>query len=250
MAWRLELDRLNKSFGGIKAVCDLSFAVGEGELLGLIGPNGAGKTTLFNIIGGFYEPDSGIVRLGGAVINGVPPHRLSSLGVARTFQNLRLLRRLTVLDNVLLAFQHQSGENIVGAITGWRCDSERKSNSDRSGQLLELVGLDGKARELAGALSYGQQKALTLACCMAMDADLLLLDEPVAGIEASKVQEILSILSTLSRSGKSIIVIEHNIRAIQQVCNRIVVIDEGKKIAEGAPDSVLHDAKVLQAYLT
>ena len=250
MAAVLDIANISKAFDGVKALDRVSLTVETGRVTGLIGPNGAGKTTLFNIICGFLSCDGGEVSLKGRKLNGLAPYRVARLGLARTFQDLRLLRRVTVLDSVMLAFQRQSGEGVFCALTGWRTRREEKANLKKAKELLAFVGLTGKADDLAEALSYGQQKLVTLACCLAMEADLLLLDEPVAGIDPEMSQHILNLLVQLRQEGKTILLIEHNLEAVNAVSDTVIVFDEGRKIAEGRPDAVMRDPVVVEAYLT
>jgi len=246
----LETSDLSKTFDGVRALDGVSLAVEERRIVSLIGPNGAGKTTLFNIVCGFLPANGGAVRFQGRGITGRAPHRIAGLGIGRTFQDLRLLRKVTVLDNVMLGFQHQAGEGVFHALAGWKSAREETANRQKARRLLEFVGLADKAHHLGEELSYGQQKLLTLACCLAMDAQLLLLDEPVAGIEPETADRILGLLRRLRDEGKTIFLIEHNLDAVKAVSDVVMVMDEGRMIAEGTPDAVMQDPAVLEAYLT
>mgnify|MGYP000688407222 CR=1 FL=1 len=249
MAAILEIENLAKSFDGVKALDGATLAVPEGEIVSLIGPNGAGKTTLFNVICGFLDANAGTVSYRDRKLNGTPPHRIARLGIGRTFQDLRLIRRITVLENVMLAFQHQSGEGVWHALWGAKAKREEQANYTRALELLEFVGLADKKNDLVEALSYGQQKLVTLACCLAMDAQLLLLDEPVAGIDPEMSRRMLELLGELKAAGKTIFLIEHNMEAVTTISDKVIVMDAGRKIAEGAPAVVMLDAAVLEAYL-
>lgn len=189
-----EIDGLDKRFGGVKALAGFSCSLDEGEILGLIGPNGAGKTTLFNVVSGFLTADCGKVLSKGKEITGFPPYRITNLGISRTFQNLRLIRQISVLDNVLLSFQDQPGEKLRNVFFRWRCcrDGEN-ANRKEALHLLEEAGISHKADEPAEELSYGQQKLLSLVCCLASRSEVLLLDEPVAGIAPEMIEKILCI---------------------------------------------------------
>ena len=246
----LQVAGLRKTFAGVTALDGFSCEVGEREVLGLIGPNGAGKTTLFNAVTGFIPPDRGTVAFKGRDVVGMAPHRIANAGVARTFQKLRLIRRISVLENVLLAFRDQPGERLLNVFFRWRaCRRQEGENRSKALQLLDSTGLRGKADDQAEALSYGQQKLLSLVCCLASGADLLLLDEPVAGIAPEMVEKILSIIRGLPKQGKSVVLIEHNLDAVMQVCDRVVFMDAGRKVSEGTPEEVRSDPKVIEAYI-
>lgn len=249
MAAILHISNLSKAFDGVKAVDGLSLAVEEQHIVSLIGPNGAGKTTLFNLICGFLSSDTGTVLLRGQALDGMAAHRIARLGIGRTFQDLRLIRRMSVLNNVMLGFQDQAGEGVLHALAGWKSRREEQTNLAKAHSLLGFVGLADKENDLAEALSYGQQKLLTLACCLAMDAELLLLDEPVAGIEPETIRRILELLQGLRGRGKTVFLIEHNLEAVREVSDFVVVMDEGRTIAEGTPEAVMQDPAVLEAYL-
>jgi len=250
MSGLLEIEGLSKSFDGVNALAGFSCAVGEGEIVGLIGPNGAGKTTFFNVITGFMHADGGSARFRGADVLGLPPHRVARAGISRTFQNLRLIRRLSVLDNVLLAFKDQPGERLASIFLRRRaCARCEDRNAEKAVALLKDAGLGEKLHDPADDLSYGQQKLLSLVCCLAADADLLLLDEPVAGIAPEMMERILSIIRALPEKGKTVVLIEHNMDAIAQVSDRVIFMDAGIKVSEGTPEEVRSDPKVLEAYL-
>lgn len=249
MSTILEGKYLSKYFDGIKAVDDLSFSIEENNIISLIGPNGSGKTTLFNIITRFLYPDKGEVFFKGKPILEKPPHHIANLGIGRTFQNLRLLQKITVLDNVLLAFKNQSGERFFGVYFSPKSSKEQEANRQKALSLLGFVGLSEKAEDLAENLSYGQQKLLTLACCLAMDADLLLLDEPVAGLNSVMIAKMFGMMKDLKKQGKTIFFIEHNLKVVMEISDKVIVIDEGKKIAEGNPSIIKNNPKVIEAYL-
>jgi ABC-type branched-subunit amino acid transport system ATPase component len=240
---------LCKSFDGIQALVEFNFEFPSSGIIAIIGPNGAGKTTLLNVLTGFIRPNSGQVYLGERDITGLPPHRIAQLGIARTFQDLRLILQVSLLDNVLLARPHQRGERLLPALLRFGIAEEEARNGETAMRLLRFVGLDEKATELAGELSYGQEKLLTLACCLATEARILLLDEPVAGVHPEMVSRILDLLRQLRDDGKLIIFIEHNIAAVRQIADLVIVMGEGRIIAHGIPGEVLERPEIMEAYL-
>ena len=246
----LKIDGLRKTFDGISALDDFSCAVGKGEIVGLIGPNGAGKTTLFNVVTGFLQPDRGRIAYKGRPLLGLPPHRINRAGVVRTFQNLRLIRQISVLENVLLCFPNQLGERLGNVFFRWKASRTSEAANRRVAMsLLGDAGLGEKVNDPAEALSYGQQKLLTLVCCLAAGAELLLLDEPVAGIAPAMIEKILTMIQALPKQGRSVIFVEHNLEAVMQVCDRVIFMDSGRKVSEGTPEQVRNDPQVIEAYI-
>lgn len=240
---------LSKSFDGVQALAQLDIEFPSGGITAIIGPNGAGKSTLINILTGFIRPDAGQCLLGKHDITHLPPHEIAMLGVARTFQELRLVLQIPVVDNVMLARPNQRGERLLRALTRIGVASEEAKNRDEAHRLLRYVDLEAKANDLAGELSFGQQKLLTLACCLATRASVLILDEPVAGVHPEMATRILDLLRTLRDDGKLIIFIEHNISAVREVADYVIVMDHGRIRAKGPPKEVLEQSEIMEAYL-
>lgn len=242
-------DGLCKSFDGVHALADVYLQLPPSGIVAVIGPNGAGKTTLLNVLTGFLRPEAGRCFLGNRETTFLAPHRIAQLGVARTFQDLRLILQTSALENVLLARPRQKGERLLPALLRVGVADEEARNREEAMRLLRFVGLAEKAGDLAGELSYGQQKLLTLACCLATEARILLLDEPVAGVHTEMVSHILGLLAQLRDDGKLVVFIEHDISAVRQVADLVVVMDEGKVIAKGSPREVLDRPEIMEAYL-
>jgi branched-chain amino acid transport system ATP-binding protein len=250
MSSLLEVERLERTFGGVRAVDGASFAVGKGEIHGLIGPNGAGKTTVINMVSGLLVPTGGAIRLGGRPIHGLRPHVIAGLGVARTFQNIRLFSDLSARDNVLVG-EHLVRKASLGArllMLPAAAEEERRAK-ERAFGLLERIGLAERAREKARNLSYGEQRRVEIARALAAEPRLLLLDEPTAGMNAVEVQAVAALIRKVAAEGHSVLLIEHNVKLVMDVCDRITVLDFGKVIAEGPPAAVAKDAAVIAAYL-
>ncbi|MBU8933430.1 MAG: ABC transporter ATP-binding protein [candidate division Zixibacteria bacterium] len=246
----LSMHNVSKSFNGINAINNISLSVKSSEIVGLIGPNGSGKTTLFNLISGFILPDSGEINYLKKSIVGTPSQNIAKAGITRTFQDLRLIRRLSIVDNVSMAFKNRLGNSLIKLFTKWSSIRKQEhSFRQEVTRLLEKAGLDKTIDEIADELSYGQQKLLTLISCLAANGNLLLLDEPISGVAKNLTNNILDIILQLPTEGKSVIVIEHNIDAIIQICDRVVFMDAGKVICEGTPNEVRNNPEVLKAYL-
>jgi len=240
---------LVKSFDGVRALSDLDLNLSSGRITSIIGPNGAGKTTLINILTGFLEPDAGKCFLEQQEISGLSAPRIAQLGIGRTFQELRMIWRGSVLENVILARPHQRGETLFWALTRLGVRQEEDKNYQEAIRILRFVGLEGKANDLADELSYGQQKLLSLACCLSMEANILLLDEPVAGIHPDMATRILDLLKVLRDQGKLIVFIEHDISAVRAASDHVIVMDHGQVIAQGVPREVLDRSEIIEAYL-
>ena len=247
----LETRKLGISFGGLKAVNDFNIKIYPGELVGLIGPNGAGKTTVFNLLTGVYVPTEGTVILNGQPLNGKKTYQFVEAGVARTFQNIRLFRQMTVIDNVKAAFTKDIRYNLFDASfrTKKYWDTE-KQITDKAMELLEICGLADKANELASSLPYGRQRKLEIARALATDMKLLLLDEPAAGMNPTETAELLACINTIrERFGVAILLIEHDMSLVMNICERIQVIDYGQTIASGLPAEIASNPRVIAAYL-
>ena len=251
MAALLETSGVNKLFGGLAAVTDLNMTVEAGEIVGLIGPNGAGKTTSFNLITGVYTPTNGQIRFAGRDIVGLAPHRITRLGVARTFQNIRLFKQLTVEENVLVAFDesftYHMGSAIFRTPGFWKQENEMH---EKAIDLLRIFNLEGLATTQAANLPYGQQRKLEIARALATGMKLLLLDEPAAGMNPTETEDLLHCINTIrDRFGIAILLIEHDMSLVMSVCQRIQVLDYGRTIASGTPEEIANNPQVISAYL-
>ena len=247
----LELHAVGKVFGGLHALRTVSLSVDKGQIFGLIGPNGAGKTTLFNVITGVYRPDAGHVHFDGSDVSGLGPVRIAERGIARTFQNIRLFRSMTVEENVMVAGQklHRSGLASAVFRTKSHADDERALLS-RAHELLDVLGLRQHASDIAGSLPYGSQRRLEIARALMLAPKLLLLDEPAAGMNSNEARDLeRQIRSLRDELGVTIVLVEHNMAVVMSVCERIHVVDHGETIAEGTPGEVREHPRVLAAYL-
>jgi branched-chain amino acid transport system ATP-binding protein len=247
----LNIQNLGMRFGGLLALEDFCLEVPEGALYGLIGPNGAGKTTVFNLISGFLKPSSGHISLNGAEITRLPPHRITYLGVARTFQNIRLFQELSVLDNVLVGFHCRSHASWGEAILRLpRYRGEEREHRTRARELLREVGLAEAAAQPAGKLPYGHQRRLEIARALATGPSFLLLDEPAAGLNPQETLNLMEFLQEIKeRYRLTMLVIEHNLQLVMKLCRRLLVLDHGLTIAAGEPAEVRRHPEVIRAYL-
>ena len=247
----LSLEGVSQEFGGLLALDQVRLEVEAGKVFGIIGPNGAGKTTLFNIITGIYTPSSGQVIYKEKAINGLPPYELARLGIARTFQNIRLFNKLSVLDNVKVGFHGVTKAGFFGSMLGLPGERrEEKAISKRAHELLEMVGLDDKKMEYADSLAYGEQRRLEIARALALNPSLLLLDEPAAGMNASEKLNLMSFIEEIKdHEDLSILLVEHDMNVVMNICDQIAVLDYGRKIADGPTEEVKNDPRVIQSYL-
>ncbi len=247
----LTIDKLTRRFGGLTAVKEVSFSVQPGQLFGLIGPNGAGKTTLFNLVTGVYKPDEGRIVLGESSVAGLPPHRITEAGIARTFQNIRLFGSLSVLDNVKAACHMRQSSSVFSSLFRTRAFRNSEASIEAfSRRLLELMHLDGLANEEASNLPYGHQRRLEIARALATQPKLLLLDEPAAGMNPQESQELMHLIRRLrDEFHLTVLLVEHNMKVVMGVCERIHVMDHGESIAEGSPEEIRRNPAVIEAYL-
>ena len=271
----LEIDHVTLKFGGVVALNDVDFSIRRGEILGLIGPNGAGKTTCFNVMTGVYTPTSGVVRFNGMEISGRKPHQINHLGIARTFQNIRLFPEMSALENVMVGCDARHKTSVLGAlfrayrvrpqehelpdnplkrslarVFGMsRHTLEERSGRERSMELLKFVGIADRAHELSRNLPYGYQRRLEIARALATEPQLLCLDEPAAGFNPAEKEDLMDLIRRIRDLGHTVLVIEHDMKLVLGVTDRIVVLEFGQKIAEGTPDEVAHNPKVIAAYL-
>jgi ABC-type branched-subunit amino acid transport system ATPase component len=243
----LAVEEAVRAFDGVRALDGATLEVEQGSITGLIGPNGAGKSTLFSCVSGFLRPQSGRVLLDGRRIDRRPAHRIAGAGLVRTFQTPRVFGRMTVLENVLLGAPRHPGERLGGALAGRAREREARA---RAGELLELVRLDGHASELAGTLSGGQRKLLDLVRALMAEPRILLLDEPMAGVSPTlRVELVAHIVGLRERDGITLLIAEHDLDFVMRACDRVVVMNDGRVIAQGTPEDVRHDEKVVDAYL-
>jgi len=246
----LEARGIAKRFGGVQALKDVSLTINHGEIYGLIGPNGAGKTTLFNVFTGLYPRDRGEVQFAGATLDLASPHAVAAAGIARTFQNIRLFANMTSLENVMVGRHVRTRAGVLSAILRTRAErTEEAAIRRRAEELLHYVGIADRADALARQLSYGDQRRLEIARALATDPKLLALDEPAAGMNATETTALRSLIEGLRRDGLTVLLIEHDVKLVMGLCDRVAVLDYGEKIAEDVPEAVRANPKVIEAYL-
>ncbi len=246
----LSVNNLSKNFGGVQALIRVSFTVEAGEILGLIGPNGAGKTTCFNLINGLISPSAGSIMMAGRELVGLPPYHRAARGLARTFQNIQLFGGMTVLENILTGNHLGQEVGILAALLPLpKVRRAQAKAAERGLDLLRLVGLEGKEDLPAESLAYGEQRRLEIGRALALEPQLLLLDEPAAGLNPRETEDLMALMAELRRLGITLLVIEHDMTLVMGLCDRIVVLDHGEVIAAGPPRDIRRDPRVIEAYL-
>ena len=245
------LDALNvvKNFGGLRALDNCSISIKQGEICGLIGPNGSGKSTLFNVITGYYSSDSGEIRFKELRIDKMTPYDIVDMGISRTFQLPSLFKKMTVMENMLIAPKSQKGENIWRAWFGTGISQQEHDNYKKAMELLEFLDIVQLRNEYADNISFGQQKLLELARALMTDPEIMLLDEPTGGINPVLVNKIITSLKEMREKGVTLLIVEHNMSVVSSLCDRVYVLDHGKNIASGTPDEVINNEEVIEAYL-
>ncbi|HHX23919.1 MAG: ABC transporter ATP-binding protein [Tepidanaerobacteraceae bacterium] len=250
MAVLLKADSISKSFGGVNALSDVNLDIMDDEILGIIGPNGAGKTTLFNVLTGFYTPTSGKVLYRGKDMTGKPVDEMNRVGLARTFQNIRLFNAMTVVDNLVVGMHANIKQGLTNILfRNAQFKKTEKMAYDKAMEILEYLGIEDVAQELAGNLSYGQQRKVEIGRALASDPEIVLLDEPSAGMNPQEAIELMSLIKGIRDRGPAVILIEHNMRLVMGVSDRVAVLNFGKKIADCSPEEAQNDPQVIEAYL-
>ena len=246
----LKVEKLRKEFGGLVAVDDVSFHVNEGEIFGIIGPNGAGKTTIFNLITGLQKATSGNVKYYGTDITNLYPHEIAAIGISRTFQNIRLFKNMSIIDNVLVGRHITMKTNFIDSILRLKKEKEDERKAlEYSMEILSKFGLQDKCREYAGSLPYGEQRLLEIARAMAQEPKIIFLDEPAAGMNSTESSNIMNVILSIREMGVTPVLIEHDMKVVMGICERLVVLDHGTLIATGVPEEIRNNSQVIEAYL-
>lgn len=246
----LEIKKISKNFGGIQALNDVSFSVKQGEVLGLIGPNGAGKTTMFNMITAMYPPSAGEIIFDGKPLKDLKPHEITKMGICRTFQNIRLFADLTVRENVMVGNHCRLTTNVLQSVFKTKFQrQEEKQVLETSDEILEIVGLADDMHTIAKNLSYGQQRRLEIARALASKPKLILLDEPAAGMNEKETNDLFDLIKKIQSLNITVLLIEHDMPLVMRICDRLIVLNFGGKIAEGSPQSIQNNKEVIEAYL-
>lgn len=246
----LQVENITKIYGGLAAVSDVSFHVNQAEIIGLIGPNGAGKTTTFNMLSGYVNPTQGRITLNGETINNLKAHKIVEMGLSRTFQGTRIFRELTVIENMLAAMQTGRKESFLSTVLhGTKSKIEERKKFDKSLEVLEFFSLLDKKDMISGELAYAHQSLLGIAMAVVRDPQLLLLDEPLAGMNPQETMQTVGLINELRNKGITVLLVEHDIQAVMETCDRLVVLNHGKKLAEGTPKEIQENPEVIEAYL-